>query len=98
MFRFGRKKTTTAYMIAAGISVVAVSFIPHGTNNTGKKKKRNQSHFDKKPSERLYLYGISQLRVQWLNWPARLLCDMFLWTWRCTTFNGLFHQFDIFDQ
>ena len=24
-------------MIAAGISVVAVSFIPHGTNNTGKK-------------------------------------------------------------
>ena len=37
MFRFGRKKTTTAYMIAAGISVVAVSFIPHGTNNTGKK-------------------------------------------------------------
>ena len=37
MFRFGRKKTTTAHMIAAGISVVAVSFIPHGTNNTGKK-------------------------------------------------------------
>jgi len=24
-----------AYMIAAGISVVAVSLIPHGTNNTG---------------------------------------------------------------
>jgi len=33
--RFGRKKTTVAYMIAAGISVVAVSLIPHGTNNTG---------------------------------------------------------------
>ncbi|CAH3146158.1 unnamed protein product, partial [Porites evermanni] len=33
--RFGRKKTTIAYMIAAGIAVVAVSFIPHGTDNAG---------------------------------------------------------------
>lgn len=33
--RFGRKKTTVAHMVAAGISVVAVSLIPHGTNNTG---------------------------------------------------------------
>ena len=34
-FRFGRKKTTIAHMVAAGIAVVAVSLIPHGTNNTG---------------------------------------------------------------
>ncbi|KAL9962625.1 hypothetical protein ACROYT_G031745 [Oculina patagonica] len=33
--RFGRKKTTVAYMILAGVTVVAVSFIPHGTNNIG---------------------------------------------------------------
>lgn len=33
--RFGRKKTTIAHMVAAGIAVVAVSLIPHGTNNTG---------------------------------------------------------------
>ncbi|XP_068736416.1 solute carrier family 22 member 3-like isoform X1 [Montipora capricornis] len=32
---FGRKKTIIAHMVAAGIAVVAVSLIPHGTNNTG---------------------------------------------------------------
>ena len=34
-YRFGRKKTAVGYMIAAGISALAVSFIPAGTNNTG---------------------------------------------------------------
>ena len=33
--RFGRRKTLVAYMVLAGITVVAVSLIPNGTNNTG---------------------------------------------------------------
>ena len=37
-FRFGRKKTTVAFMTMAGLSIVAVSFIPAGTDNTGKKQ------------------------------------------------------------
>lgn len=37
-FRFGRKKTTVAFMIIAGLSIVAVSFIPAGTDNTGNKQ------------------------------------------------------------
>ncbi|XP_078383615.1 organic cation transporter protein-like [Oculina patagonica] len=32
--RFGRKKTTVAFMVIAGVSIVAVSFIPAGTENT----------------------------------------------------------------
>ena len=33
--RFGRRKTLVAYMVLAGVTVVAVSLIPNGTNNTG---------------------------------------------------------------
>jgi len=34
-FRFGRKKSIIAYLTTAGLSVVAISFIPAGTENTG---------------------------------------------------------------
>ena len=33
--RFGRRKTLVAYLVLAGVTVVAVSLIPNGTNNTG---------------------------------------------------------------
>lgn len=34
-FRFGRKKSIIAYLTTAGLSVVAITFIPAGTENTG---------------------------------------------------------------
>ena len=37
-FRFGRKKSIIAYLSIAGLSIVAVSFIPAGTENTGNKE------------------------------------------------------------
>ncbi|XP_020610320.1 organic cation/carnitine transporter 6-like [Orbicella faveolata] len=36
--RFGRKKTTVVFMTIVGLSIVAVSFIPAGTENTGNKE------------------------------------------------------------
>lgn len=77
--RFGRKKTTVAYMILAGVTIVAVSFIPHGTNNVGNKQHLVdfKIYLTKILCEHLFLcFKSSLVFLNTLNWKLLIQIDV----------------------